>query len=38
MIEKSNYYQWYQKGHQEHETRAWKEEKVSGTLCAGGGV
>lgn len=37
MIDKGNYYQWFQDGYQEHDTRAWKEEKVSGTLCAGGG-
>lgn len=32
MIEKENYYQWYEKGHYECETRAWKDTKVSGTL------
>ena len=37
MVDKGNYYQWYEKGHFESETRAWKEEKVSGTLCASGG-
>lgn len=37
MIDKGNYYQWYQKGYQEHATRAWKEEKVSETLCTRGG-
>ena len=36
MIDKGNYYQWYVKGHQEQETRAWKENKVSGTLCTNG--
>lgn len=38
MIDKGNYYQWYQKGYQEHATRAWKEEKVSETLCTRGGT
>ena len=32
MIDKGNYYQWYEKGHYESETRAWKDTKVSGTL------
>ena len=32
MIDKGNYYQWYEKGHYESETRAWKENQVSGTL------
>jgi len=36
VIEKDNYYQWYQKGYLEHDTRAWKEEKVSETLCTRG--
>lgn len=34
---KGNYYQWYKKGLLEHDTRAWKEEKVSETLCTRGG-
>ena len=34
--DKGNYYQWYKKGYQEHDTRAWKEEKVSETLCTKG--
>ena len=39
MIDKGKYYQWYQKGYHEHMTRAWKEEKVSGTLtCRDDGV
>ena len=37
MIDKGNYLQWYQKGHHEHDTRAWKEEKVSETLTTKGG-
>jgi hypothetical protein len=36
MIDKGNYIQWYKKGLQEHDTRAWKEEKVSETLCTRG--
>ena len=32
MIDKGNYYQWYEKGHYESETRAWKDTAVSGTL------
>lgn len=36
--DKGNYYQWYKKGYQEHDTRAWKEEKVSETLCTKGGT
>ena len=36
VVEKENYYQWYQKGYLEHDTRAWKEEKVSETLCTRG--
>ena len=38
MIDKGNYFQWYKKGCHEHDTRAWKEEKVSGTICTNGGV
>jgi DNA (cytosine-5)-methyltransferase 1 len=38
MIDKGNYIQWYKKGLQEHDTRAWKEEKVSETLCTRGGT
>ena len=38
MIDRGNYIQWYQKGYQEHDTRAWKEEKICGTLTVGGGV
>ena len=34
--DKGNYYQWFKKGYQEHDTRAWKEEKVSETLCTRG--
>lgn len=37
MIDRGNYYQWYQKGYQEHDTRAWKEEKVMETLTTRGG-
>lgn len=37
MIDKGNYYQWYKKGYQEHDTRAWKDNKVSETLCTRGG-
>lgn len=37
MIDKGNYYQWYVKGLLEHDTRAWKSEKVSETLCTRGG-
>ena len=37
MIDKGNYFQWYKKGCHEHDTRAWKEEKVSGTICTNGG-
>lgn len=37
MIDKGNYYQWYKKGHLEHDTRAWKDNKVSETLCTKGG-
>ena len=36
MIDKENYIQWYVPGYQEHDTRAWKEEKVSETLCTRG--
>lgn len=32
MIERDNYIQWYEKGHYESETRAWKDAKVSGTI------
>lgn len=32
MIDKENYLQWYEKGHYESETRAWKDTAVSGTL------
>ena len=35
---KGNYYQWFKKGYQEHDTRAWKAEKVSKTLCTRGGT
>lgn len=38
MIDKGNYYQWYVKGLLEHDTRAWKSEKVSETLCTRGGT
>ena len=38
MIDKGNYFQWYQKGYMEHDTRAWKVEKVSETLCTRGGT
>ena len=38
MIDKGNYYQWYKKGYQEHDTRAWKDNKVSETLCTRGGT
>ena len=38
MIDKENYIQWYVPGYQEHDTRAWKEEKVSETLCTRGGT
>ena len=38
MIDKGNYYQWYKKGLLEHDTRAWKSEKVSETLCTRGGT
>lgn len=38
MIDKGNYFQWYQEGYLEHDTRAWKEEKVCGTICAGGDI
>ena len=38
MIDKGNYYQWYQKGWLEHSCRAWKEDKVMETLTCGGGV
>lgn len=39
MIDKGNYYQWYQKGYHEHMTRAWKDNKVSGTLtCREDGI
>lgn len=34
--DKGNYYQWYKKGYQEHDCRAWKEEKISETLCTKG--
>ena len=37
MKETENYYQWYVKAYQEHDTRAWKAEKVSETLCTRGG-
>ena len=45
MIERDNFIQWHEKGHYESETRAWKEDKVSGTIttsdkmkvCSGGG-
>lgn len=36
--DKGNYYQWFKKGYQEHDTRAWKAEKVSETLCTRGGT
>ena len=32
MIDKGNYYQWYEKGIFESETRAWKVEYSSGTI------
>lgn len=32
MIDKGNYYQYYQKGLLESDTRVWKEEKVVGTI------
>lgn len=32
MKDKGNYYQWYEKGYLESNTRAWKDNKVSGTL------
>lgn len=32
MIDKGKYYQWYEKGHYESETRAWKDIGVSGTI------
>ena len=38
MIDKGNYIQWYMSGYQEHDTRAWKEDKVSETLCTRGGT
>ena len=38
MIDKGNYYQRYVKGLLEHDTRAWKSEKVSETLCTRGGT
>ena len=39
MIDKGKYYQWYEKGHFEHLTRAWKENTVSGTLtCREDGI
>ena len=38
MIDKENYIQWYVPGYQEHDTRAWKEDKVSETLCTRGGT
>ena len=38
MMDKGNYYQWYVKGLLEHDTRAWKSEKVSETLCTRGGT
>lgn len=37
MIEHENYIQWYQKGWQENQTRAWKEEKYVGSLTTRGG-
>lgn len=36
LIDKGNYYQWYKKGYQEQDCRAWKDEKVVGTLCTTG--
>ena len=44
MLDKGNYYQYYQKGLLESDTRIWKEEKVSGTITTtpkvkiGGGI
>ena len=38
MIDKENYIQWFIPGYQEHDTRAWKEDKVSETLCTRGGT
>lgn len=38
MKDCGNYYQWYKKGYQEHDCRAWKEEKVMETLTTRGGV
>ena len=38
MIDKGNYIQWYKKGYQEHDTRAWKEGYVCETLCTRGGT
>lgn len=38
MMDKGNYYQWYVKGLLEHDTRAWKSEKVAETLCTRGGT
>lgn len=37
MIDKGNYYQWYKKGYQEHDCRAWKEDRVMETLATRGG-
>lgn len=38
IYDKGNYIQWYQKGYREHDTRAWKVEKVCETLIAKGGT
>ena len=38
MIDKENYIQWYKKGYQEHDTRAWKENKICETITTGGGT
>ena len=39
MIDKGNFYQWYQDGMYESMTRAWKDSKVSGTLtCREDGI
>lgn len=37
MIDRKNYVQWYLKGWQENQCRAWKEDKYTGAICTRGG-
>ena len=37
MIDRENFIQWYKKGWQENQCRAWKEDKYVGTITTRGG-